>query len=189
MLAALRPLLLALLLAPLIACQGAGPTRAANPDGATPAHVGGYALLDQLMAKQAQVGMLLMIKDETPQVGAIIKAIAQSCGEAHQQLKNFATIDPALKLDIDPLPAIDRRTRDLIEATSRGELLSQSGSEFELALLLTQVRSMQYGSHLARAIAEVDDNETRKAFLGKLSEELAGHQDAVTALLQRRASP
>jgi len=66
-------------------------------------------------------------------------------------LEEFARHDPSIHLKEFKLPAGEVATRDAFAPPSRKELLSQSGDEFELTLLLTQTEALSYAWHLAKS--------------------------------------
>jgi hypothetical protein len=64
-------------------------------------------------------------------------------------------------------------TREAIASTKEKELLSQTGGEFELSLLLTQAESLSYALHLARVAIENEFQPDRACALGGVSEDMA----------------
>ena len=143
----------------------------------------GYALLFELLGDEKNVSKLLIIKRERAELRDLIRDIAQRCGTAHEELERFAKADPAPNLKTNGLPAVEVGTRDAIGKTKAKQLLTESGKEFELRLLLTQQEALTYGSHLAATIAKSETNAQRAQILRRLSSDLEVLENRVTSML------
>ena len=73
----------------------------------------------------------------------------------------------------------------MIAATRRDQLLTASGGEFELQLLLAQNEALTYTTHLADTLARSEPDPARLAFVRALWKDLTRHQEDVQALLRR----
>ena len=87
--------------------------------------------------------MLRFIKREHSDVKNLIKKIAANSGTGAKLLEEFARHDPSIRLDDIRLPPGELGTRDAIAPTKQKELLGQTGDEFELSLLLTQIEALE----------------------------------------------
>src|ERR1035438_4399787 len=119
-----------------------------------------YSLIYQLLDEQKDVSILRFIKPEHSDVKNLVKRIATTSGTGARLLEEFAKDDPSISLDDIRLPPGELATRDAIASTKEKELLSQTGDEFELTLLLTQTEALSYAWHLAKVAGE---NEDRKS--------------------------
>jgi hypothetical protein len=120
-----------------------------------------YSLLHQLLDAQKNVSLLRFIKREQVEIKNLIKKIAANSAAGAKLLEEFAKRDPAMNLDDLRLPPGEAATRTAIAATRQKELLSQSGDEFELSLLLTQAEALSYASHLAKVAADSEPQPDR----------------------------
>jgi hypothetical protein len=154
-------------------------------EGRTPrAHdTHGYALLFDLLGDEKNVSRLLIIKRERAELRDLIRDIAQRCGQAHEELERFAKADPAVDVKTNGLPAVEIGTRDAIGKTKAKQLLTESGKEFELRLLIAQHEALTYGSHLAVTVAKGETNAERAQFLRRLSSDLEVLENRVTSML------
>jgi hypothetical protein len=143
----------------------------------------GYALLFDLLGDEKNVSKLLIIKRERPELRDLIRDIAQRCGTAHEELERFAKADPALNLKTNGLPAVEIGTRDAIGKTKAKQLLTESGKELELRLLIAQHEALTYGTHLAATIAKTETNPQRAQFLRRLSSDLEVLESRVASML------
>jgi hypothetical protein len=120
-----------------------------------------YSLLHQLLDDQKDVSLLRFIKSEHPDVKTLVKKIATTSATGATLLEQFAKDDPTIKLDDISLPPGEEATRDAIASTKENELLSQTGDQFELTLLLTQTEALSYGWHLAVVASLYEPNPDR----------------------------
>ena len=143
----------------------------------------GYALLFKLLGDEKNVSKLLIIKRERAELRDLIRDIAQLCGQAHEELERFAKADPGLNLKTNGLPAVEIGTRDAIGKTKAKQLLTESGKEFELRLLIAQHEALAYGTHLAATIGKAETDAPRARFLRRLSSDLEVLENRVTSML------
>jgi hypothetical protein len=142
-----------------------------------------YSLLHQLLDDQKDVSILRFIKREHSDVKDLVKKIATTSGAGSKLLEEFAKKDPLLNLDATRLPPGETATRDAIASTKKHELLSESGDEFELTLLLTQTEALSYAWHLAQVASENDSQPDRSSALARVSGNMKSLYQEVFALL------
>src|SRR5882724_3700109 len=143
----------------------------------------GYSLLYTLADKQRNVDKVLIIKHAGAKVSSEIKQIAQVFGQAKERLDGFAKDDGSLNFKMLHLPSMEQKTRAAMESTTTKDLLFSSGKAFELRLLLTQVEALNYGSHLANQLADMEGNMKRKEFLTQFAKQCEQHHKQVVELL------
>jgi len=170
-----------------LACAGSGAP--AEPPKAPAASGHGYALLYEILGQEKKVSQLLVIKEDRKALGAVIDAIAETCGKAYQRLGQLAERSPRLNLSDNGLPAEEIRARELIQQTRRDLLLASSGRELELQLLLTQNEALTYAAHLADTLSRSESDPERSAFLKTLWKDLTKHLHDVQALLRGSLRP
>jgi len=142
-----------------------------------------YSLLHQLLDEQKDVSILRFIKREHTDVKNLVKRIATTSGTGATLLEEFAKDDPSIQLDDIRLPPGELATRDAIASTKQKELLSQTGDEFELTLLLTQTEALSYASHLAKVAGENEPQPDRARALAGVSEDMRNLYQEVFAML------
>ena len=142
-----------------------------------------YALLFDLLGDEKDVSKLLIIKRERPELRDLIREIAQRCGQAHKELGGFGRADRSLNFKAHGLPVIESETRAAIAKTKAKQLLTESGKEFELRLLITQHEALTYAAHLAASILKTETNPQRARFLRQLSSDLTALEQRVTSML------
>jgi hypothetical protein len=142
-----------------------------------------YSLLHQLLDEQKDVSILRFIKREPSDVKNLIKKIAANSATGAKLLEEFAKDDPSISLDNIRLPLGELATRDAIASTKQKELLSQTGDEFELTLLLTQTEALSYAWHLAQVAGENEPQPERARALAGVSEDMQNLYQEVFVLL------
>src|ERR1035438_2839690 len=142
-----------------------------------------YSLLHQLLDEQKDVSILRFIKPEHSDVKNLVKRIATTSGTGARLLEEFAKDDPSISLDDIRLPPGELATRDAIASTKEKELLSQTGDEFELTLLLTQTEALSYAWHLAKVTGENEPQPERARALAGLSKDMQNLYQEVFVLL------
>ena len=177
------PLLAAML---SVACvlTGCQSPKASSPVGSSASTRNNcYSLLHQLLDEQKDVSILRYIKREQVDVKNLVKRIATTSGTGATLLEEFAKDDPSIQLDDIRLPPGELATRDAIASTKQKELLSQTGDEFELTLLLTQTEALSYASHLAKVAGENEPQPDRARALAGVSEDMRNLYQEVFAML------
>jgi len=143
----------------------------------------GYALLFGLLGDEKDVSKLLIIKRERAELRDVIRAISESTGRAHAQLEKFAKADRSLNIKDNGLPPAEIEARKTIAKARAKELLTESGKEFEVRLLLSQNEALVYAAHLADAALKGETNQERAQFLRQLSADLTNFQQRVATML------
>jgi hypothetical protein len=154
--------------------QGPHPERGRNE---------GYTLLHSLAAENSNLGKILVLKHADSRVVAEVKAIAEVYKDAKQQLDSFKAHDSSLNFQISDLPEIEQKTRNAIDKTYTKKLLFSVGRKFEVELLQSQIRSLDYAAHLARTIAGEEENKTRKVYLLQFAKQCDQHHRTIIDLL------
>jgi hypothetical protein len=174
----------------LTGCQS---PKAGTPSGSTAAQAtrnNCYSLLHQLLDEQKDVSMLRFIKREHSDVKNLVKKIAANSGTGATLLEEFAKDDPSISLNDIWLPPGELATRDAIASTKEKELLSQTGDEFELTLLLTQTEALSYAWHLAQVAGENEPQPDRARALAGVSKDMENlYHEVFVLLLSKTKSP
>ena len=148
-----------------------------------------YSLLHQLLDEQKDVSLLRFIKSEHSDVKTLVKRIATTSGTGAKLLEEFAKDDPSIRLDDLRLPPGELATRDAIASTKEKELLSRSGDEFELTLLLTQTEALSYAWHLAKVAGENEPQPERAHALAGIGQDMQNlYQEVFLLLLSKTNS-
>ena len=165
-----------------------------SPKASSPSGIGAeestrnncYSLLHQLLDEQKNVSILRFIKREHSDVKNLVKKISANSATGAKLLEEFARHDPSIKLDDIRLPPGEVATRDAIASTKKKELLSQTGDEFELTLLLTQTEAVSYAWHLAKVAGENESQPDRARALAGVSKDMENLYREVFMMLRSK---
>ena len=170
----------------LTGCQSPKARSPAESGAALSTRNNSYSLLHQLLDEQKDASMLRFIKREHTDVKNLIKKIAAESAVGAQLLEELARHDPSIPLDDIRLPPGEVATRDLIASSKRNELLSQSGNEFELTLLLTQTEALSYAWHLAKVAGESEPQPDHARALAGVSNDMKNLYHEVFVMLMSK---
>lgn len=177
-------LLCGLLLTALSGCQ-----RVVVP-GPLPPHAGdavqrdaGFGLLINLLDQEARLDGLLGIKSYPPATVSIIKAIASGASEGARKLKATRDDSPPIDWSSEGLPLTEIEARNRIASRTSLRLLSASGAEGELELLLSQLKATEYILALSSALAQQADSEVRRTILKGIGTTFNVQHEALRARL------
>jgi hypothetical protein len=132
------------------------------------------SLLYQLCDEEKDVSILRFIRREQVDIKDLTKTIAATAKAGEVQLDEFARRDPSFPVKDVQLPPGEVATRDAISKAKEKNLLTFKGRQFEVALLLSQVEALNYGSHLAKVAAEHDNNPERVRALNDMAAQMEG---------------
>lgn len=173
----------------LIGCQSPKPSIAPRNGVDRSTLNNGYSLLHQVLDEQKDVSILRFIKPEHSDVKKLVNRIATTSGTGSKLLEEFARRDPSIVLDDIRLPPAELGTRDAIASAKKHELLSETGDEFELTLLLTQTEALSYAWHLAKVTGENESQPDRARALSGLGDDMQNlYRDVFALLLSKTKS-
>jgi hypothetical protein len=149
----------------------------------------GYSLLHQVLDEEKDVSMLRFIKLEDSDVKNLVNRIAATSETGSKLLEDLASHDPSIVLNDTGLPPGEMSARAAIAATERDELLSQTGNEFELTLLLSQTDALNYAWHLAKVTGDNEPQPDRARALASVSHDMQDlYQETFALLLSKTRS-
>jgi hypothetical protein len=143
----------------------------------------GYSILYKLLSVDSDVENLFILKSANPELTKTVRAISALCRESKAKLEEFARADPSLDFDMGDLPAVEIERRNLMTDADRKELLTLSGREFEVRLIVTQQQAMEYASQLSLALARRENDPGRKKKLIEISRSSRGFAEGLGGML------
>jgi hypothetical protein len=145
------------------------------------------ALLDDLLGEEKHLSKVLLVKWETPKLEELVKDISHTAAEGSDFLKTLRPKEHGNDAPPTFLPPGEKAVREAIAKTKKDQLLGNKGAEFEFQLLLTQVQALNYGSHLAKVIAENEPHPARAREFKQLAAKLNTLYDRTIEMLKERA--
>jgi len=145
--------------------DGAGTSEPAGEHRSDPRLDHGYSILFDLLADEAKVEEILVIKSPRPAIADLLRHISKEATVDRAALERHLDADPPISIGATGLPIIETDARHRIENAETPALLFAGGRTFETRMLLTQQKAAQYASALAESLGTADPNSERSAIL------------------------
>ncbi len=143
----------------------------------------GYALLYQLMADEADVDKLLIIKSPAEPLPALLKNIAATAAAVVKEMNAWEAADPSLNLTDTGLPKVEVQTRSSIADMRTEQLLLHGGTYFENVLIETQASATNYAWHLAKVLARDEPDPARAQALAQWRDQWEALSEQISAII------
>lgn len=148
----------------------------------------GYSLLRQDANKLNLTQLILYAKSESDAFKAIVNDIAAFAGKVEKDLERIAADYPAVAIDLDPLPVMEKRKRwdigkDRLIDFAPG--MGRGGREYERTVLISLLNGINHERHLCKVMAKEEPEASLKKFLTDTERGYAGFYDRLDALLNK----
>jgi hypothetical protein len=147
----------------------------------------GYSILYDDASNLDLVGLILYAKAESDAVDDLVTSLGDFGGKLKLDLERIARDYPGVRIDLDPLPEMEKRKR-LAIATGRvkyfAPLIGRSGREYERTVLLSFSNGVNHERHLCQVMAEEEPDAGLKKFLLDTEKGYSALYDRIQALLE-----
>jgi len=188
----LRRTVLTLLLTCLVAgCAvkaDADRTKAADSSKQRLALSEGYSMLYKDASTLDLTELILYVKVESDAMDKVVTAVAEIGGQMKKDLERIARDHPGVRINLDPLPEMEKRKRAAIakdRARYFAPIVGHGGREYERTVLIGYANGMNHERHLCQVMAEAEPDASLKKFLLDAEKRYDGLYDRVTALLDK----
>jgi len=181
-----RTLLLAALLPVAVAAGCGGGPAPPGPGGQRLMLNQGYSMLYKDMSRVELTRLILYIKVESEAVNTLVTAISEYSDALGQDLERIARDYPAVRIDLDPLPEMEKRKRADVcrqRALHLAPVIGRKGRSYERTLLLSLSAVLSQESHLCKVMAEEEPDPGLKRFLLQSEQRFEDLYGRVVALL------
>ena len=148
----------------------------------------GYSMLYKDASNLDLSELILYVKVESEAVGKIVSAVAEVGGQLKKDLERIARDYPGVRIDLDPLPEMEKRKRAAItkdRARYFAPIIGHGGREYERTVLIGYANGINHERHLCQVLAEAEPDAGLKKFLLDAQKRYDGLYDRVTALLNK----
>lgn len=148
----------------------------------------GYSMLYKDVSRVEFAKLILYIKVESQAVNALVTAISDYSGALEQDLERIARDYPAVRIDLDPLPEMEKRKRsgvNLERALSFAPVVGRTGRDFERTILLSLSAVLSQERHLCKVLAAEEPDPGLKKVMLDAQQRFDALYDRVVALLDR----
>ena len=147
----------------------------------------GYSMLYKDASNLDLSELILYVKVESEAVDKIVNAVAEVGGQLKKDLERIARDYPGVRIDLDPLPEMEKRKRAAItkdRARYFAPIIGHGGREYERTVLIGYANGINHERHLCQVMAEAEPDAGLKKFLLDAQKRYDGLYDRVTALLE-----
>jgi hypothetical protein len=171
------------------ACAGGGQSKSDDPRQTRRIHAEGDSLLYSDLKALDRAELLLYIKEESDDVDKMATGISDFAAGVRKDLERLSKAYPAARIDLDPMPEIEKRKRASMmkdRVKDYAPLIGKTGKPFERSLL-GQLRSgLNQQSHLCKVMAEIEPEPGLRDFLLDTQKALDRHFERLDRFIEKR---
>src|SRR3954466_10196560 len=148
----------------------------------------GYSMLYQDASSLDLSELILYVKVESEAIDKMVSAVADVGGQLKKDLERIAREYPGVRIDLDPLPEMEKRKRAAISkdrARYFAPVIGHGGREYERTVLIGYANGINHERHLCQVMAEAEPDAGLKKFLLDAEKRYDVLYDRVTALLDK----
>ena len=146
----------------------------------------GYSLLYRDASNLDRTELILYAKVESTKVDEMVTAVAVLGSDLKAELERIARDYPGVRIDLDPLPEMEKRKRRAIgedRARYFAPLIGHGGREYERTVLIGLVNGINHERHMCEVMAEAELDAGLKNFLLDAGKRYDVLHDRIAALL------
>ena len=128
----------------------------------------GYSLLYQDARTFDASDLILLVKAESGPTKKLVTSVAEMGDQLAKDLERIAKTYPGVRIDLDPLPEMEKRKRKALGVTRAKEfapVVGKGGREYERTVLLSFANGLNHERHLCKVMAEAEPDASLKKFL------------------------
>lgn len=148
----------------------------------------GYSMLYKDASNLDLSELILYVKTESDAMHKVVTDVAEVGGQLKKDLERIAKEYPGVRIDLDPLPEMEKRKRAAISkdrARYFAPIVGHGGREYERTVLIGYANGINHDRHLCQVMAEAEPDASLKKFLLDAEKRYDGLYDRVTALLEK----
>ena len=149
----------------------------------------GYSMLHHDTFTLSTVRGLLYVKEESDDFDKYVTAVSEYGGKLHGELEKLAKEYPAVRVDLDPLPEMEKRKRVATgwdKFKQIAPITGEKGRTWERTLLISLVNGMNQERHLCEEMAKEEPNAQLKRFMAEQQDAMTKYWERGEALLEKR---
>ncbi|MGC3981938.1 MAG: hypothetical protein QM808_11805 [Steroidobacteraceae bacterium] len=128
----------------------------------------GYSMLYKDAANLDMAELILYVKAESDQMHKLVTEVSDFGGDLKKDLERIAKDYPGVRIDLDPLPEIEKLKRSAISkdrARYFAPVVGRGGREYERTVLIGYANGLNHERHLCQVMAEREPDMGLKKFL------------------------
>ncbi|MGQ0696850.1 MAG: hypothetical protein ACT4PZ_01275 [Panacagrimonas sp.] len=148
----------------------------------------GYSLLYADAEKLDLAKLILYVKAESQEFEEVVRAISEVGEDVKNDLERIAKEYPGVRIDLDPLPEMEKRKRKAIgkdRAREFAPIVGRGGREYERTVLISFSNAFNHERHLCKVMAEEEPDASLKKFLNDTERRYDELYERSMALLEK----
>ena len=148
----------------------------------------GYSMLYKDASNLDLSELILYAKTESDAMENVVTAVAEVGAQLKKDLERIAKDYPGVRIDLDPMPEMEKRKRAAItkdRARYFAPIIGRGGREYERTVLIGYANGINHERHLCQVMAEAEPDASLKKFLLDAEKRYDGLYDRVIALLEK----
>jgi hypothetical protein len=148
----------------------------------------GYSMLYKDASNLDLTQLILYMKVESEAMDKVVTAVGEFGDQLKKDLEKIAKDYPGVRIDLDPLPEMEKRKRAAIakdRARYFAPVIGHGGREYERTVLIGYANGINHERHLCQVMAEAEPDASLKKFLLDTEKRYDSLYDRVTALLDK----
>jgi len=148
----------------------------------------GYSMLYKDASNLDLTQLILYMKVESEAMDKVVTAVGEFGDQLKKDLEKIAKDYPGVRIDLDPLPEMEKRKRAAIakdRARYFAPVIGHGGREYERTVLIGYANGINHERHLCQVMAEAEPDASLKKFLLDAEKRYDGLYDRVNALLDK----
>lgn len=148
----------------------------------------GYSMLHRDSGNLDLAKLILVVKSESESFEKVVKAASEFGDQLNKDLEKIAKDYPGVRIDLDPLPEMEKRKRVAISkdrAKYFAPVVGRGGREYERTVLISYANGFNHERHLCQVMAEAETDAGLKKFLLDTEKRFSDLYERVTALLEK----
>jgi hypothetical protein len=148
----------------------------------------GYSMLYKDAGTLDLSELILYVKVESDAMEKVTSAVAGVGGQLKKDLERIARDYPGVRIDLDPLPEMEKRKRAALakdRARYFAPVIGHGGREYERTVLIGYANGINHERHLCQVMAEAEPDAGLKKFLLDAEKRYDAVYDRVMTLLDK----
>lgn len=128
----------------------------------------GYSLLYSDSKTFSRARLLLYVKFESEEFDQLLEAVSAFGSALTSELERIARDYPGVRIDLDPLPVLEKRKRiatGLDKALDSAPVIGMSGAEYERTFLISISNGLNQERHLAAEMVKAEPDPGLRKYL------------------------
>jgi hypothetical protein len=148
----------------------------------------GYSIMYRDAAKFDASELVLLVKAESDAMNKLVSSVAEMGDALKKDLERIAKDYPGVRIDLDPLPEMEKRKRLAVGMTRAKEfapIVGKGGREYERTVMLSFANGLNHDRHLCKVMAEAETDAGLQKFLLETEKKYDALYESVMTFLEK----